>query len=76
MKQVEDKILNPGKYIVELNKFSSDIFDVKIKQANLLSKASLNKKARENEKKIPDTADFLTKNRGDFIIKDVDSNQK
>lgn len=76
MKQVEDKILNPGKYIAELNKFSSDIFDVKIKQANLLSKASLNKKARENEKKTPDTADFLTMNRGDFIIKDVDSNQK
>ena len=77
IKEVKSKISESGKYIttIEFNKFCSDIFDAKKKQANLIKKSALNTKAEDIEKIKLDKANFLTKNRGYFIIKDVDSKQ-
>ena len=44
--------------------------------SNLAKKAAISTKTTVSEKKVPDRANFLTKNRANFIIKYLDSNNQ
>lgn len=44
--------------------------------SNLAKKAAISTKTTVSEKKVPARANFLTKNRANFIIKYLDSNNQ